>query len=433
MQMQNHKAVALGLTAAIMACAGTVRADDQELLDKIKKLEDRVNELEGKGPQAEAVKKNGGWEAWLGATKFSGFVSGSYLYNFNRPSGLTPSTGGAGGGGAGVTDYTRGRSFDGAHNEFAINKLKLALEKPVEWSGENFDAGYRADLIFGQDAHLIQSSGLSLGNEGDLEQIYATVNLPVGRGLQVSFGKMVTLMGVEVIEETVNPNWSEGNQFLYVENFAGAGAQLAYKFSDKVDAQFRILNGWDVVKDNNNALSYMGRVGFAPNDKTSLAVIGYGGPEQANNSAAWRRGIDLVASLKVTPKLTLWGQGDYGREDQNAALPVPTQDASWWAAGAWATYDFNDKIGVAVRGDYLDDIDGARTSAAPGTAPFPVNTGQHLSSLTVTLNLRPYKSIQIRPELRYDYSNKALFGSGGTSDTGEHSQLTAAVGVAYIF
>src|SRR5262249_46710319 len=150
----------------------------------------------------------------------------------------------------------------------------------VEWSAENWDAGYRADLIFGQDAHLIQSSGLSLGNEGDLEQIYATVNVPVGRGLQVSFGKMVTLMGVEVIEETVNPNWSEGNQFLYVENFTGTGAQLAYKFSDKVDAEFRILNGWDVVKDNNNALSYMGRVGFTPNDKVMLAVVGYGGPEQ---------------------------------------------------------------------------------------------------------------------------------------------------------
>src|SRR5262249_29168674 len=133
------------------------------------------------------------------------------------------------------------------------------------------------------------------------------------------------------------------------------------------------------------------------------------------------------------PKLTLWAQGDYGREDQNAALPVPTQDASWWAAGLWATYDFNDKIGLALRGDYLDDIDGARTSAAPGTAPYPVNTGQHVSSFTVTLNLRPYKSLQVRPELRYDYSSKALFGSGGTSDTGEHSQLTAALGVAYIF
>jgi hypothetical protein len=57
----------------------------------------------------------------------------------------------------------------------------------------------------------------------------------VGHGLQVSFGKMVTLMGVEVIEETVNPNWSEGNQFSS-SKISPAGVQLAYKFTDKVDA-----------------------------------------------------------------------------------------------------------------------------------------------------------------------------------------------------
>jgi hypothetical protein len=96
------------------------------------------------------------------------------------------------------------------------------------------------------------------------------------------------------------------------------------------------------------------------------------------------------------------------------------------------SYDFNDKIGVAMRSDFLDDSDGARTSGSPLTAPFPANDGQHLSSLTATLNLRPYKSLQVRPELRYDYSDKALFGSGGSSDTGRHSQVTAALGVAYV-
>ncbi len=209
MRTNKQATVALSLTAAILASATTAPAEDQELVEKVKKLEERVAELEGKGPAAAAAKGTP-WEAWIGAVKFSGFASASYLYNFNRPSALTAAPIG------GATDYTRGRSFDGAHNEFALNKLKLALEKPVDYSATNWDVGFRADLIFGQDAALIQSGGLALGSHGDLEQLYVTVNVPIGRGLQVSAGKWVTLMGVEVIEETANPNWSEGNQFLSV-------------------------------------------------------------------------------------------------------------------------------------------------------------------------------------------------------------------------
>ena len=148
------------MTALIMACgAGSaVAQSNAELLDRIKQLETRISELEKTNAPAA---KPGPLEAWLGATKFSGYASASYLYNFNRPSGLAPNNSGA-------TDYTRGRSFDGGHNEFALNKLKLVLEKPVEFSGEKWDAGYRADLIFGQDATLLQSAGLNLGTHGDL-------------------------------------------------------------------------------------------------------------------------------------------------------------------------------------------------------------------------------------------------------------------------
>ncbi|MEK7707981.1 MAG: porin [Verrucomicrobiota bacterium] len=449
-------ALAICLTAAaMMTGAGRARAEDaptkEQLLNRITALEKRRDEKEMAGTNAPPGTKTGHlFEAdadsfkakmaeYFGKVHFSGFASASYLYNFNRPGNLTPSVGGVGGGGGGATDYTRGRSFDGAHNEFAINKLKLVLEKPVDYSATNWDAGFRADLIFGQDAALIQSSGLALGSHGDLEQLYATVNVPVGHGLQVCVGKMVTLMGVEVIEETVNPNWSEGNQFLFVENFTGTGVQLAYKWTDKIDTQFRVLNGWDVVKDNNDALSYMGRIGFAPDDKTSIGLVGYAGPEQTGNESAWRKGINLVASRKLTPKLTAWVQGDYGEEDASAQLAaatgnaaLATKSASWWAGGLWLTYDFTEKVGVALRGDYLKDKDGARTSGAPLTAPFPANNGQDLSSFTATLNLKPYKNLQVRPELRWDHSSGGLFGSHN-NDVGRNSQVTASVGVAYLF
>src|SRR5213592_4415259 len=115
----------IGLTSA-----GAAHADEQDLVNRIKVLEKRIAELEGKKGEA-PEKKDSPVEAWLGATKFSGFASASYLYNFNHP----------------ASDKTMGRSFDVNHGEFALNKLKLMFEKSVEYSGEKWDAGYRADLI----------------------------------------------------------------------------------------------------------------------------------------------------------------------------------------------------------------------------------------------------------------------------------------------
>ena len=411
--MHNHRKTAVLLAAVIIGLTLAARADEQALEQKIQKLEKRIDELEGNSAVTGGTNDASKTLSWWNQNHISGFASASYLYNFNR------------------SDKATGRSFDVNHNEFALNKLKLVLEKPIAYSATNWDVGYRADLIFGQDATLIQSGGLNLGTHGDLEQLSVNFNVPIGNGLQVSVGKWVTLMGVEVIEETANPNWSEGNQFLFVENFTGTGIQLSYKWTDKIDTQFRVYNGWDVVKDNNDAFSYMGRIGYAPDDKTSIALVGYAGPEEANNTRAWRKGVNLVVSRKLTDKLTVWAQGDYGTEDANAALPIPTKDAEWYAAGLWVSYDFCDKFGVALRGDYLNDKQGARTSSAPFTAPFPANTGQELASFTLTLNIKPIKNLQVRPEIRWDHSSAHLFSDQNGSS--RENQFTAGVGVAYLF
>ncbi len=418
--MQSHKMSRALLCAAVAWWVATgLRADtetpaaDAALIEKVKQLEQRVAELEGKtsAPPATAAAPAAPagipekMLAFLGQTDFSGFVSASYLYNFN---GSDPV----------------GRSFDVNHDQFSFNKFKLALEKPVHQTGEQWDAGYRADLIFGQDAKLIHSAGLFGGEDVDLEQGFVDFNIPVGNGLKVIAGKTVTLMGVEVIEEVANPNWSEGNQFLFAENFTQTGVQLAYKWNDKIDTEFVVFNGWDVVKDNNSAVSFMGRLGWAIDDKESLGIVGYAGPEEASNSHDYRCGVNVVFNRKLTDRLSLWLQGDYGREAANPALPEPSHAASWWAGGAWLTYDFSEKIGLALRGDYFDDTDGARTS---GVAGFPVNTGQRFSSVTLTLNLKPVANLQVRPEFRWDRS------SLGNAFSGHDDQITAGIGVAYLF
>jgi hypothetical protein len=90
-------------------------------------------------------------------------------------------------------------------------------------------------------------------------------------------------------------------------------------------------------------------------------------------------------------------------------------------------YDFSEKVGLALRGDYLDDKDGARTSGGPVTAPFPVNTGNQVSTGTATLNVRAWEGMLLRPEIRYDHSTVAdAFGE-------KSDQVTFGLSAAYIF
>src|SRR2546422_6870680 len=198
-----------------------------------------------------------------------------------------------------------GRLYDRFQNRFMLNALAVVLDKPYDPA--KFSAGFHSELLLGQDATLIRSNGFDLGAQADLPHLYVTLNIPTasGNGLQVKAGRMVTLMGVEVIETIANPNWSEANQFIYVENFTGLGVSVETRFSQYVDAQFRVINGWDQVSDNNTHNSLMGRVGLYPDTLTSLGVVGYWGPEEAGINNANRYGVDGLLWRKLG-KAAVW-------------------------------------------------------------------------------------------------------------------------------
>jgi hypothetical protein len=345
-------------------------------------------------------------ETTLAGFKLTGFAEGSYSYSGHS---------------AGTTIV--GRLYDRQQNAFTLNALALVLDKPYD--AAKFSAGFHTEVLVGQDAPVIQSTGFfGPSTPADVPHLYVTLNVPTasGNGLQFKVGRIPTLLGLEVIETYANPNWSEGNQFIYVENFTGTGVSVETKFNDHVDAQFRVINGWDQVVDVNTHKSLMGRVGIYPDAATSLGIVGFWGPEEPNDNTANRYGVDGLFWRKLG-SAQVWIQADYGQEQANAALPDPTQDAKWWALGGWVTYDFSSTLGLALRGDYVNDQNGARTSGVLGFAP---NTGQKFGSGTATWNIRTWPNAVVRPEVRYDRSTLATFN-------GKKDQITVALGVAYLY
>ena len=346
--------------------------------------------------------------AFLKQTEINGYVSSSYFYNFNHPG----------------DHLNTGRGFDVRSDEFMANKLVVRFDKPVDYSAFDWKAGYTAKLIFGQDAEFTQAQGLSLGNQGDLFEANLTVNVPIGNGLKVMLGKCGTPMGYESTFTEENFNWSGGNQWTFFEPFTHTGVMLSYQLTPELEIKTMVMNGWDVVADNNHGKSFMGTATYTMNDKTSMALTGYGGPEQDGNSSNWRKGVDAWIDQKWSPKVETVAQLDYGAEsgaDANGGT------AEWWGIGGWLVYTLNDKWNVATRADYIRDADGVRTSGSPSLAPFPTVDRQELTSVTLTLNFKPVDGLRIAPEFRWDHS------SFNTAFDGYDSQVTIGMGAAYSY
>jgi len=81
-----------------------------------------------------------------------------------------------------------------------------------------------------------------------------------------------------------------------------------------------------------------------------------------------------------------------------------------------------------LRAEYLDDKDGVDASGGALGFQNPAGTGQHLTSVALTLNYKPVPSIKIQPEVRYDHTSY----SGGFVE-GKQDRFIFGAGVSYIF
>jgi hypothetical protein len=339
--------------------------------------------------------------------KISGYVTSSYFL-------ATKPTGGS----------IVGRLYDRFNDRFIANAARISITKAV--NTDKLEAGFQVDAVFGENAAVLHSAGLSLGDQGDLPQAFVVLNVPTGNGTYVQFkaGKLWTLLDVEVVDEILNPNFSHGYQYIYATNFTHTGLGIDAQLSKSVDAHLHLINGWDVVQDNNKGKSVMGRLGVTASSKVALAFFGYFGPEQADNTSNNRYGGEFVGTFKPAASTTLYAQLDVGAEE---GLGSNGGKAKWWAAGAWGVFDLSPKASLALRGDYLDDQDGVRTSGVLGFAAAPA---RQLASGTATLNIKTWDHALVRPELRFEHSSRDDFGNAGSLGS---TQLTLGIAVSYIF
>jgi len=335
----------------------------------------------------------------LGNTVLSGFVDTYYGYNFNQP----------------TSRSTPLRAFDAANNQFGLNLIELVADKAPEAS--NSRLGYHLALGYGNAMNVMNSASPGdMGFAQYLKEGYLSYLAPVGKGLQLDFGKFVTPHGAEVIETKDNWNYSRGLLFTYAIPFYHFGLRGKYAFNDKYSAGFFLVNGWNNIVDNNTGKTYGVTFGWNPTKKISITQNYMAGPEETNTNKNWRQLLDTVVTYTPTGRLSLMVNYDYGRGDRIATVARPVM---WAGIAGYAKYAFNDRYAIVGRYEYYDDRDG-----------FTTGTAQNLNEFTGTFERLIAKRLITRLEYRHDNSNRAPFLKGAQPVDG---QDTVSAGLVYFF
>ena len=101
-----------------------------------------------------------------------------------------------------------------ATNQFALNLVELGVVKTPDATSR---LGYNITLGFGDAMNIVNASDPSFMQY--LKEAYLIVLAPIGKGLQIDFGKFVTPAGAEVIESNANLNYSRSLLFNYAIPF----------------------------------------------------------------------------------------------------------------------------------------------------------------------------------------------------------------------
>jgi len=277
--------------------------------------------------------------------------------------------------------------FDLHHDTFQLDEAGISVAYQPK---QGF--GALVDVIAGEDAKVLNAAENGSG-VFDIRQAY----LQYATGpLVLAAGKLLTLAGAEVINPTLNTNFSRSLLFFDNEPLTHTGVRATYAVTDTLNFIAGVNNGWNVMSTSYGSKTAEVGIGWTPNKKFSLATQAYFGkmlPYDAERSL-----VDVVATFNATSSLTLVLNIDWDKQDE--ASGVGTGSATWYGAAGYANYAFNSKWRISGRLEYLDDKNGFATGAVDG---------QHLWDGTVTFGYAPTSSFELRLEGRYDSAQTDTF------------------------
>jgi len=297
--------------------------------------------------------------------------------------------------------------FANDQNSISLGMIGLGLKKSAG------KATFVGELGFGPRGQYLSipngdETSTNDKNSFHIQNLYMSYNFTEDFSLTAGF--MGTFVGYEVISPVSNFHYSTSYLF-GAGPFQNGGIKANYSFSDKVSVMVGLFNDWNVYRDLNGVSHVGGQLMVEPTAGLTayfnfLTGTADGGVENYSSGTLY----DLVATYEISEKINI---------AVNAADYSFKSEGGYSGVALYPRYNFNENIGVGLRGEYfkLKDI------ADQNNAEF--------TSITLTAKLQ-HKGLALIPEIRLDKDNQAGFlKKDGITSTQGASQ--ASIAVVYSF
>jgi hypothetical protein len=343
--------------------------------------------------------------------------------------------------GSSADDSNAPMSWNDQANKFLLQQNWVRIDRPLLTTGTTTPSyGGRVDMIFGSDYRFtLPQRGLLFAqrteNHGgfylygfDPVQFYGEAYYPtVGRGLDLKVGRFYSLFGVESMEGVSTPLVSRTYTFNF-SPFTHTGILATWTATPVWSFQTALTLGSDLFISDADVPTFTGSVQWTqPGGRNVVKAATVLGPGQFNQQLS----VNNVNLIDV-----VWTHVFSSRPDSYSALhpewamPIPVcglsyqletqfgwQDhvpglgaITWYSAVHYLDYQFTPRLAGVARLESYWDPQGQRTGS-PGLYTTPA----------LGLMFKPWPSVILRPEVRYDYNDET------PAFDGHHSLATATI------
>lgn len=414
--------------------------------------------------------------------ELNGYVDASYTYNFN---------------GGAVSQEGKANPVTGEDSQdFNLNQVNLTLSRALP-EENRWAAGFAISLNWGEDLES-HHGGHEDHNEEALSGVHEAVvqfRVPVGRGLDFSFGKWHSLLSYESHDRPYNINYTSGLLSRYLDPGEHVGMLMSYSATDWLRFDLGLANGWhnsdsafiddaDFSKLITGAITLknleknawlrfafayspegeeaFSRVATADHsdhvhrdnhtthfqENGALVALSFQGqwlPKIAKDR--WLLGFNttLVSvddNLQHRELFEVEGHGEENHSIRYGNVGLDRNSATAWGIAFYSKYQFNTWFSLAGRMEYLHADDGTL-----GFVDGIVMSGPNVSidenqvyvsqtdlySYTLTAGFDVWENVGCRLEYRLDAVSSA--GGEGGNSFGNHRnyQNTLALNLFYLF
>ena len=329
----------------------------------------------------------------IGHVGLGGYVDTYYGYNFNQPS-------------SGYNPYFVSSA---RHNELSVNLAYVDVRYRSQYMRVRFVPGFGTYM----DANYAHEPG-SLKN-----MVEANI------GLLLFEKKKIWIDAGVLGSPYTNESAISKDHLMYTRSFAPenvpyyiTGIKLTVPLSEKVNAYAYLINGWQVIQDNNTAKSVGTQLEFRPNKTMLLNWNTYTGDERSADHPDYRLRF-------FNDFYWIWNSGNrwsatscfyYGVQQRSTS---PT--AAWWQVNFIARYAFTNIVSLSARIEHFDDPSGIIVHTVTGATRF------RTTSYGLCANVQFHKMALFRLEYRQFTSLDNVYQDKNSNPTGSSALLVGSL------